>query len=1713
MNMKKTCIIGVIVILLGAQISSNIGGSIIRSDTSLKNIETDTSYKIKNDNNEQIYNDKGTYFYSRPQKEKPKIEFSEIVTFLDDDMMYLSIEIMASSVSLVNLYKESFGIPLSETHIDMEVPINATRVLERNLNDEITIKEVIEPVREKFYEGISEEQKYLFGFHIQEFIGTQIKSDTKDKIKICADALAVPYISNVEYGKSLTTYKISSAPSDIVNDYLYAQMDITHAMLYSMPNANTLEKIWDVELILPSIGELGYVETKNDFQKFEGGASLESKVSLKSSTSVCIYEKLKITDRQLSRDSINVDQFFKVEYTVSTSNIKYDNFNYFSASSDYDVYNFGPWDESWDLLSLHYNIEGEHGYVDCWLNVTIYLILEGTVFVDVGATKMKAETTITAGVNASVHIKGALEWTFSLDLGLFKGRGFDWCGSQPLVITPFVEPTAEVRVEVGGEIFVWVNPEVTFEITAGGDVDFNWGWPPVKFTPIFEFIPGGSFTMGYVLDVYVKVRPALGCAFSVLVFGIVGPRVNPELYLEGILGYSSEDGVYWHAELGFDLMVGLQLTPFLHWDWPDPIVHIILAEWDSENDPDAGNPADTNPPITKIHMRPLENGFAGWDTNFWFEAKDDGADASGLDRTMYNIPIEHGYGEWKTFNYDTSPMLMNYPEYDIQYYSVDVADNYEPPQTETIYPDLNPPTSVLSVGETPIRDEIVVYAEQTPITIEASDNHTGYQIFYTTWNESIGWGNWRNGSKNESVTHYFPFEDQGTCFIYWFTVDGAGNFEKNQSEVFYVTTPPSSLLDIKMCEYIGGPEVTEFNYGQECFCEIEVNNAVEGEIVTWMWKLNDQIRYVDNTVVTSSTCWNSWTPDLSGEWIVEIFYDYVYKGSSELFAVIEGPEASLEDTIMCEYAGGPEITEFDFDQNCYSYCEFDNIQSGDIVKWKWIWDVDGNVKYTTEKTITGPSIWCSWIPAFSGDWHIDIYYNDVYVGSGETFIVKEPEFPKGLITEFTVFPNPVEYNGNFTAIVAAKNIGNVSGYFMVTLETDTHGVLTSDVTELIPGDTMMFQGDFGGITQSTYCNATLWWLDNYILNIESISLNSRDQILHDEEQIFVSVASQDTIGEINFTASIFYTGPFHNEEKGRKIAIVKIKNIGTHTGVTHIKLFEYLDSPDENPIFSKNVLLNPDEEYISSVWIDISDGPEEGLWPLGLKVWGETESEPTWEQINNTYSWNIQIIEPHEPRITTMDATNIKDTNMVLYAYLNDDGGEPCTCGFWYGITYPLNETSSQNVTCDETITTSETCHRYINDLTPGYLYYVKSWTRNLKGFQTSDNTLSFHTISPDAVPPTVITNSTIENNETSVTLNGFLFDDGGEPCTCGFWYGTSFPIDKTNSQNLICNEDYISGDSFNKTISIQPSKTYYVCSWASNSKGFFVSNKTHYCNEFGDYSYTFTISNINLGDDIPYTHSIEFPMSIWTCNRSISINDSVENFLNQGEIFSNSSCVFQQNTNKNGWISWKKWRYENGLDNTLNNIEPLTNYNLYIDETDLPATINFKFDMYTLTPYDIIYPSSIWVFNNSIKQNDSCENFCKQGGIWEDIDMISHPSTGNFWKKGGSYNTLTTLTYGEHYRFWMENKSEISFVYDEKNYDDFGFSMTLICGDANGDEAVNVGDAVYIINYVFKGGPPPNPLCSGDANGDTQVDVGDAVYLIQYLFKGGPPPVSGCCD
>ncbi|UCB51834.1 MAG: M20/M25/M40 family metallo-hydrolase, partial [Candidatus Zixiibacteriota bacterium] len=66
-----------------------------------------------------------------------------------------------------------------------------------------------------------------------------------------------------------------------------------------------------------------------------------------------------------------------------------------------------------------------------------------------------------------------------------------------------------------------------------------------------------------------------------------------------------------------------------------------------------------------------------------------------------------------------------------------------------------------------------------------------------------------------------------------------------------------------------------------------------------------------------------------------------------------------------------------------------------------------------------------------------------------------------------------------------------------------------------------------------------------------------------------------------------------------------------------------------------------------------------------------------------------------------------------------------------------------------------------------------------------------------------------------------------------------------------------------------------------------------------------------------------------------------------------------------------------------------------------------------------------------------------------------------------------------------------------------------FIPGDVNKDLIINIGDVVFLISYLYRSGPAPDPVEAGDVNCDGIVDLGDVVYLISYLYRGGPPP--GC--
>jgi predicted GH43/DUF377 family glycosyl hydrolase len=140
---------------------------------------------------------------------------------------------------------------------------------------------------------------------------------------------------------------------------------------------------------------------------------------------------------------------------------------------------------------------------------------------------------------------------------------------------------------------------------------------------------------------------------------------------------------------------------------------------------------------------------------------------------------------------------------------------------------------------------------------------------------------------------------------------------------------------------------------------------------------------------------------------------------------------------------------------------------------------------------------------------------------------------------------------------------------------------------------------------------------------------------------------------------------------------------------------------------------------------------------------------------------------------------------------------------------------------------------------------------------------------------------------------------------------------------------------------------------------------------------------------------------------------------------------------------------------------------------------------------------------------------------IGTDHDRLGLATSGDkvHWDKSVHNPVLDTITHsweGHHiYRSSPVIIDDTMWLYYSA-YCDVGISVPRIGlaksysymrGDANNTHTITVGDAIWLISYLFRNGPAPVPLSAGDANCDGVITVGDAIYIIAYIFRSGPAP------
>jgi hypothetical protein len=106
-------------------------------------------------------------------------------------------------------------------------------------------------------------------------------------------------------------------------------------------------------------------------------------------------------------------------------------------------------------------------------------------------------------------------------------------------------------------------------------------------------------------------------------------------------------------------------------------------------------------------------------------------------------------------------------------------------------------------------------------------------------------------------------------------------------------------------------------------------------------------------------------------------------------------------------------------------------------------------------------------------------------------------------------------------------------------------------------------------------------------------------------------------------------------------------------------------------------------------------------------------------------------------------------------------------------------------------------------------------------------------------------------------------------------------------------------------------------------------------------------------------------------------------------------------------------------------------------------------------------------------------------------------------WLKWRYADTIAVDTTGKIVATDATSKAWMKFLFNVLHQEGF------YRGDVDKNGKLDIADVIYMINYLFKGGPKPIEFVDqGDVNNDTQTNVADVIYIINRLFKGGPAPI-----
>jgi uncharacterized protein YuzB (UPF0349 family) len=124
---------------------------------------------------------------------------------------------------------------------------------------------------------------------------------------------------------------------------------------------------------------------------------------------------------------------------------------------------------------------------------------------------------------------------------------------------------------------------------------------------------------------------------------------------------------------------------------------------------------------------------------------------------------------------------------------------------------------------------------------------------------------------------------------------------------------------------------------------------------------------------------------------------------------------------------------------------------------------------------------------------------------------------------------------------------------------------------------------------------------------------------------------------------------------------------------------------------------------------------------------------------------------------------------------------------------------------------------------------------------------------------------------------------------------------------------------------------------------------------------------------------------------------------------------------------------------------------------------------------------------------------------------MIFYNAGNGIFQPGGDYSIGINLAGSATADINNDGDLDLAFAAYENEQVIILLNADYICGDANNDLVVNIGDIVFLSYYIFRTGPSPDSAEKADVNCDGEVNVGDIVYLVNYVFVSGSPPCDYC--